>query len=100
VCDEPVSALDVTVQAQILELLGSLQRERDLAMLFISHDLGVIRQVSNRVAVMQAGHIVETGTSDEIYAHPVHPYTRSLLDAMPRSEQHRAISRASEGATE
>jgi peptide/nickel transport system ATP-binding protein len=84
VCDEPVSSLDVMTQAQTLDLLVALQARLRLAMLFISHDLGVIRHVSHRIAVMEAGRIVETGTVDQVFDHPRHPSTRRLLGAVPR----------------
>jgi peptide/nickel transport system ATP-binding protein len=79
VCDEPVSALDVTTQAQVLDLLTALQRKLGLAMLFISHDLGVVEHMSHRIAVMKDGKIVETGTTEQIIGTPQHPYTQSLL---------------------
>lgn len=82
VCDEPVSALDVSVQAQILNLLKELQKELDLTLLFIGHGLGAVNYVSDRIAVMYMGKIVEIGKAKEIFAHPTHPYTRTLLDAV------------------
>jgi peptide/nickel transport system ATP-binding protein len=84
VCDEPTSALDVSVQAQILNLMSDLQRRLNLAYLFISHNLAVIYQVSDRVGVMYLGRLVEVATADELFARPRHPYTRLLLETIPR----------------
>ena len=86
VADEPVSALDVSVQAQVLNLLRGLSRERDMALLRISHDLGVVRHMSDEIAVMYLGRIVERGPADAIFQQPRHPYTRALLDAIPRPD--------------
>ena len=82
ICDEPVSALDVSIQAQILNLLLDLQAEYGLTMIFVSHDLAVVRHMSDRVAVMFDGEVVELASSDEIYAHPRHDYTKTLLGSL------------------
>ena len=84
IADEPTTALDVTIQAQILDLLRDLQRQLGMAVLLITHDLGVIAEVADRVAVMYAGKIVEMGPADAIFHHPMHPYTRGLLASVPR----------------
>ena len=83
ICDEPTTALDVTIQAQILELINKLKRERDLSIIFITHDLGVVANMADRIAVMYAGKIVEYGTANEVFYDPKHPYTWALLSSMP-----------------
>ncbi len=83
ICDEPTTALDVTIQAQILELINKLKKERDLSIIFITHDLGVVANMADRIAVMYAGKIVEYGTAEEVFYNPQHPYTWALLSSMP-----------------
>ena len=83
VCDEPISALDVSIQAQIVNLLKQLQKEQQLTYLFIAHDLSMVKYISDRIAVMYQGKIVELGTADAVYYQPFHPYTKSLLSAIP-----------------
>ena len=83
ICDEPTTALDVTVQAKILELINQIKEDRNLSVIFITHDLGVVANMADRVNVMYAGKIVETGTADEIFFQPAHPYTWALLSSMP-----------------
>jgi len=83
IADEPTTALDVTIQAQVLDLLSALREKFSLAMLFISHDLAVVSQVSHRIGVMYAGSLVEMGTAHEVFTHPAHPYTRGLLHSVP-----------------
>ncbi len=84
IADEPTTALDVTIQAQILELIRRLNRELDMAILFITHDLGVVAELADRVVVMYAGKVVEEGRVDDLFADPMHPYTRGLLACIPR----------------
>jgi peptide/nickel transport system ATP-binding protein len=83
IADEPTTALDVTIQAQILRLLADLQRELGIAMLLITHDLGIVARIADRVAVMYAGQIVEEGTTGALFRSPKHPYTRGLIDCIP-----------------
>ena len=89
IADEPTTALDVTIQAQIIRLLKGLQREKNIAILFITHDLGVVAEICTRVAVMYGGKILEIGTSEEIFKRPSHPYTLGLMAAIPRVDQDR-----------
>lgn len=84
IADEPISALDVSIQAQVVNLLKQLQKERGLTYLFIAHDLSMVKYISDRIAVMYRGRILELGEADEIYNNPIHPYTKSLLSAVPQ----------------
>jgi oligopeptide/dipeptide ABC transporter ATP-binding protein len=93
VCDEPVSSLDVSIQATIINLLMDLQRKKNLAFLFISHDLSVVRHISNRIAVMYLGQIIELADTDEIFSNTLHPYSIALLSAVPKVEIGKKVSR-------
>ncbi len=84
IADEPTTALDVTIQAQIMDLIGELQKELNMAVILVTHDLGVVASVADRIQVMYAGKIIERGTVDEIFYHPTHPYTRALLSSVPK----------------
>ncbi len=83
IADEPISALDVSIQAQVVNLMKSIQQDTQTAFLFIAHDLSMVKYISNRIGVLHLGHMVETGTTEEIFSHPIHPYTKSLLSAIP-----------------
>ena len=83
VCDEPISALDVSIQSQIINLLKNLQEEHGFTYMFIAHDLNIVKYISDRIAVMYLGNLVELADSDEIYEHTLHPYSQALLDAVP-----------------
>lgn len=86
ICDEPISALDVSIQAQVVNLLKDIQDRQDLTYLFIAHDLSMVKYISDRIAVMHYGRLVEVASSDEVYGHPLHPYTQSLLSAIPEPD--------------
>lgn len=86
IADEPISALDVSIQSQVVNLMLKLQKERGITFLFIAHDLSMVKYISDRIAVMHFGKIVELGSADEIYYHPLHDYTKSLLSAIPQPD--------------
>jgi oligopeptide transport system ATP-binding protein len=94
IADEPLSALDVSVQAQVVNLMKDIQRETGISLLFISHDLSMIKYISDRIGVLHRGHLVETGTNKEIFHLPIHPYTRALLSAIPRPDPRTERKRA------
>ena len=88
IADEAISALDVSIQAQVVNLMKDLQDELGTTYLFIAHDLSMVKYISDRIGVMHLGHLVETGTTDDIFSNPIHPYTRSLLSAIPKPDPH------------
>ena len=83
IADECISALDVSIQAQVVNLMKDIQEETGTAYLFIAHDLSMVKYISHRIGVLHLGHLLETGTTEEIFSHPIHPYTKSLLSAIP-----------------
>jgi peptide/nickel transport system ATP-binding protein len=87
IADEPTTALDVTIQAQVLDLMGKLKRELNTAMILITHDLGIVSEVCDKVAIMYAGQIIEFGTLEDIYRNPTHPYTLGLFGSIPKLDQ-------------
>ena len=93
VCDEPVSALDVSIQAQVLNLLEDLQKERNLTYMFITHDMSVVRHISDNISVMYLGQLVETSSSKELFSRSYHPYTKALLSAIPSTDIHHKMNR-------
>ena len=95
VCDEPISALDVSIQAQIINLLERIQKERKISYLFIAHDLGAVKHISDRIGAMYLGSLVEIGDSDELYHHPLHPYTQALLASIPIPDPEKMRARKS-----
>ncbi|HVV89206.1 MAG TPA: ABC transporter ATP-binding protein, partial [Solirubrobacterales bacterium] len=98
VCDEPISALDVSIQAQIVNLLDDLQDEMGLTYVFVAHDIGVVRHISDRIAVMNRGKIVETGDADQVCEHPRDEYTKKLLAAVPIADPRESAARRRERA--
>ena len=96
IVDEPISALDVSIQAQVVNLLLKLQKERGITFLFIAHDLSMVKYISDRIAVMHFGKIVEIGSADEIYNQPMHPYTQSLLSAVSERVRKRTLFKEDE----